>query len=243
MKSGIYKIRFKCDCFYIGSAVNLTKRKLNHLSDLKQGKHCNAIMQNHFNKYGKYIFEIIEHVPPEDLVKREQYFIDTLKPTINIVPIAGNTLGYKHTPKTKEKMAVIARKRALDNAWLAKVSKGWFIKGSKLSPEKREVLRIRMINDNPFKGRKHSEETRKKMSVRAKARDKSVYNLEGFALGRKHNCIKVVLENNGKKTVYNSISDLEKSLGMNGANGSLRRKLSVEGNHYLKKYDARISYG
>ena len=53
---------------------------------------------------------------------------------------------------------------------------------------------------------------------------------------------RIISIKNGEKTVFNSISDFEKSLGMNGVNGSLRRKLLNKGSHYLKKYDTLVSY-
>jgi hypothetical protein len=35
---------------------------------------------------------------------REQYYMDLLKPQYNIVEMAGSTLGYKHTPESLAKM-------------------------------------------------------------------------------------------------------------------------------------------
>jgi hypothetical protein len=70
------------------------------------------------------------------LLKREQYYLDNLKPQYNIVETAGSTLGYKHTEESIEKMRnfvlseeVLARKRlATVNATASSaphVSCGW----------------------------------------------------------------------------------------------------------------------
>lgn len=57
-------------------------------------------------KYGfsNFSLEIIEFCDTEELLKREQYYLDSLKPQYNIVEIAGSTLGYKHTPESLQKM-------------------------------------------------------------------------------------------------------------------------------------------
>jgi len=48
--------------------------------------------------------EILEYCDSVDTLKREQYYLDLLKPEYNIVKIAGSTLGYKHTSESLEKM-------------------------------------------------------------------------------------------------------------------------------------------
>lgn len=106
MKSGIYMIKFN-EHFYVGSAVDLTGRKNRHLHSLRNNKHCNTFMQNLYNKYGEYGFKfvILEECKKEQLIAREQYYIDTLKPDINICKIAGSTLGIKLSDETKRKLS------------------------------------------------------------------------------------------------------------------------------------------
>ena len=239
--SGIYKISFNGSSkFYIGSAVNLNKRRINHLSDLRKERHPNTIMQRMFNKYGEmnFIFEVIENVSSEhDLINREQFYINTLMPTINILKIANSSLGLKHTDETIDKLKKIARERANDSEWISKVKGTWFKKGKmNLSPE--QIERYRSHGAVTFKGKKHTEKTRLLMSEKAKKRlIHNTQNLISAPLKKRIISIK-----NGEKTVFNSISDFEKSLGMNGVNGSLRRKLLNKGSHYLKKYDTLVSY-
>lgn len=71
MKSGIYQIRnINNNKLYIGSAVNLIKRKNGHFSALFKNKHENNKLQNAYNKYGKetFIFEILEYCEVIDLI-------------------------------------------------------------------------------------------------------------------------------------------------------------------------------
>jgi group I intron endonuclease len=94
------------DRIYVGSAVNYNKRFKQHCYNLFKNKHCNIKIQNHFNKYGKedLIYEVIEFVElKENLINREQHYIDTLRPFFNICQKAGNTLGYKKPIEKIEK--------------------------------------------------------------------------------------------------------------------------------------------
>lgn len=93
-KSGIYKISFlDPDLFYIGSSVNIRARRKEHLAALRRGTHSNPHLQCAFFKYGEDAlhFEILEYVERrEDLVIREQYYLDTLNPYYNISKTAVN---------------------------------------------------------------------------------------------------------------------------------------------------------
>jgi len=87
-RPGIYKIYFlNPDLLYIGSSVNVRARRKDHLVSLRRGVHPNPHLQKAFSKYGEDAlhFEIVEYVERnEDLVAREQYYLDTLKPHYNI---------------------------------------------------------------------------------------------------------------------------------------------------------------
>jgi group I intron endonuclease len=110
----IYKItNIKTQDFYIGSAVNYKNRRWSHICSLKKNKHKNQFIQNSWNKYGQdaFIFEIIEVVDKlENLIIREQYWIDTLSPTFNFAKIAGSPLGVKHTEKSRMNMSIAHQK-------------------------------------------------------------------------------------------------------------------------------------
>ena len=44
--------------------------------------------------------EILEYCDSENVIEREQYYLDLLKPEYNILQLAGSSLGYKHTPES-----------------------------------------------------------------------------------------------------------------------------------------------
>lgn len=113
MEAGVYlisnNVNGKC---YVGSTVHLDQRRREHFSRLANNKHINAHLQNAYNKYGReaFNFEILETIDIDDnikdkLLKREQFWIDNLKPEYNVLLVAGSNLGYHHTEETKKKIS------------------------------------------------------------------------------------------------------------------------------------------
>ena len=106
--TGIYKIENIVNKkIYIGSCSNFNVRKGSHLCLLRQGKHHSIKLQRSFDKYGEanFIISLIESCEKENLIKREQYYIDSLKPYYNICLIAGSTQGRIFTDSHKERLS------------------------------------------------------------------------------------------------------------------------------------------
>ena len=84
-KSGIYLIQIGSK-YYVGSSISIGKRLMTHKSRLKKGKHENIIMTNCFNKYGQdhCHFKVLEYCDADLLKQREKFYIDVLKPELNI---------------------------------------------------------------------------------------------------------------------------------------------------------------
>ena len=111
-QSGIYKItNLINNKMYVGSAVNLKKRKSEHFHTLRNGSHHNYHLQRSFNKYGEENFEfsILEYMFDNSIIlQREQYWIDfyrcyNAKIGYNICRTAGSHLGMKNTEASKLK--------------------------------------------------------------------------------------------------------------------------------------------
>ena len=84
--SGIYKItNTVTGDFYIGSSKDVKKRWANHKCPSKWNDNPNSPMYLDMRKYGKdkFEFQVIAEVEIDKLKEREQYFIETLKPTYN----------------------------------------------------------------------------------------------------------------------------------------------------------------
>lgn len=83
---GIYRIIIG-NKSYIGSSINLLTRKKQHYNDLRCNRHCNPFLQNAYNKYKEFNFEILETLSfctDENLRILEKSYIKELKPEFNI---------------------------------------------------------------------------------------------------------------------------------------------------------------
>jgi group I intron endonuclease len=90
--------------------------------------------------------EILEYCDSEDLIKREQYYLDLLEPKYNLLTKAGSTLGYKHTEETLVKF----KNRTLSEEQKAKLQDHLAKHNS--SEEQRAKSRERMLKINEGKG-------------------------------------------------------------------------------------------
>jgi group I intron endonuclease len=106
-KCGVYKWRNNVtNKEYVGSSSNLVSRlysyySLNHLAKQSSSLVCKALL-----KYGHSMFslEILEYCKPSEVIIREQYYIDFLKPEYNILSIAGSSYGRLRLEETKLKI-------------------------------------------------------------------------------------------------------------------------------------------
>jgi group I intron endonuclease len=166
-ESGVYRIRNVINGkSYIGSAVNLVRRRKRHFSDLKEGNHGNRYLQNAWNKYGKKNFrwKVIKECDKEDLVFWEQLTINLYKNAFgwdnlyNICPTAYSLLGVKLPPRSLE------TRKKLSEAH----------KGKKHTLKTREYLsKIKMGNKSNL-GRHLTEEHKKHISEGCKGRVNSL---------------------------------------------------------------------
>lgn len=93
---GVYSITNKVNNKrYIGSSTNLGRRKTSHFTCLRKGKGHNQHLQYSYNKFGEssFIFAVIEYCTKEELLVREQFYVDTLKPEYNVRPKCESNAG------------------------------------------------------------------------------------------------------------------------------------------------------
>ena len=106
----IYKIiNIKNNKFYIGSCAGagfFYERLKHHQQDLLLNKHNNRYLQNAYNKHKDYFYyDVIEICNSNDCIKKEQYWIDLLKPHYNLCKKAGSSLGVKFTSESKKRIS------------------------------------------------------------------------------------------------------------------------------------------
>jgi group I intron endonuclease len=79
MARGIYKIiNVVNNKFYVGSAVDLKRRKTRHFSELRNNKHSNGRLQNSWDKHGEqaFVFVVVEELADDaDLLAAENVWL------------------------------------------------------------------------------------------------------------------------------------------------------------------------
>tara|TARA_R110000822_G_scaffold20605_12_gene65934 strand:- start:183 stop:689 length:507 start_codon:yes stop_codon:yes gene_type:complete len=134
--------------FYQGSTNNLEKRMKEHLTELQSNKHGNYKMQNVFNKYKTFDYQVLVECEDRNMAYQyEQDFIDAsiglefylnLNPRASAPPLAQMT-GKKHSDETKLKMRASAIGKKNSEEHIANISAGK--KGKKLPPRSEEHSR------------------------------------------------------------------------------------------------------
>ena len=84
------------------------------------------------NGYSNFKLEILEYCESQDLLNREQYYIDKSNPAYNILLTAYSSLGLKHTEQTKNKMSKLALGRKFSKETRAKISAALIGQGGKI---------------------------------------------------------------------------------------------------------------
>ena len=107
---------------YVGSSVNLGRRFRNYfnLTFITHPSRKNMLINKALKKYGysQFKLEILEYCNIKVIAKREQHYLDYLKPEYNVLKKAYTSLGYKHS-----KEALIKVRNNLSNLLKNKVIK------------------------------------------------------------------------------------------------------------------------
>jgi group I intron endonuclease len=206
MKSGIYKIiNLVNNKFYVGSAVNFSRRKARHFSELRTGKHKNRHLQAAWLKYGEkaFVFVVVEEIADiTKLLEAENVWlkehvgkdycynlgVDAVAPMLGKVGELSPTWGRKRT----------AKELAAQN---------W--KGRRHRKESREKIRARLI------GKPRPAEVRAKIAAGVSGERNPNYGKPRDAsFIEKVSRRVVVIKPDGTAQVYPSITVLREELGL-----------------------------
>lgn len=151
-RSGVYKIlNLITNKFYIGSSSDVKHRWSIHKSGLKKNTHHSKILQNAWNKYGEqnFIFEVVELCEVNRIQEREQFYIDSLKPTYNVRKIAESNRGVVRSEEQKQYLSKLykGKKRSRESIDKQRLSAKGYVK----TPE--HLAKIKQANIGKKKSR------------------------------------------------------------------------------------------
>lgn len=183
-ESCIYAIKnVQTNQLYIGKTINYQDRIYYHKSYLKKNNHYNKYLQRSWNKYGEDNFEfyVVEFCEESFLDEKEIFYIEKYKSNIrkfgfNLTNGGEGTAGYKYTDEQKEKRS------GSNNPMWNKKGENHPAFGYIHSEETRKIISKSKIGIprpdhvisilksftwegkiHPTKGRKHTDEEKKKM--------------------------------------------------------------------------------
>lgn len=172
--SGIYQIRNTVNGkIYVGSAKCFRKRWAVHMHGFRHSKHPNRYLMRAWGKYGAeaFRFEILETCNLPELIVREQFWIDTLRPSYNLAPKAGNCLGVKHSEETRRRVSERNKgnKYALGKSPSAKCREAVSRANKGRKGHKRSASSVE-ATARAHRGMKRSDETRRRISESRKGK-------------------------------------------------------------------------
>jgi len=205
MARGIYKIiNVVNNKFYVGSAVDLKRRKTRHFSELRTGKHNNRHLQVAWVKYGEqsFIFVVVEELPNDaDLLAAENIWlkehvgkdycynlgVDATAPMAGFGGELSPTWGRKRTP---EELAA--------QSWT----------GKKHNPESKAKIREFLL------GKPKSAEVRAKISATLSGKGNFWFGKKRPDHGAKVSRAVLVTDPEGREETFTSIQVLRTTLDL-----------------------------
>lgn len=224
---------------YIGRTKYPEKRKERHFRELKANKHHSIYLQRAFNKYGEenFVFNILQEVEnEEEAIKLEQEYLNTPNDChYNVSKLAsgGDLISY-HPNKEEIKK---------------KISEASKMMHTRMTEEQKLLFRLKHSGENNgMFGRKHSEETKKKMSVNKKVKRGKDHHQYGKTLSSETK--KKISEpkkgnipwNKGLKGVQKWTEEQRRKRKENGL-PKLRKKIYCEGKIFDSITEACEYYG
>ena len=181
MAKGIYKIiNVVNNKFYVGSAVDLKRRKTRHFSELRTNKHNNKHLQAAWNKYGEsaFIFVVVEEAEETvNILDLENVWlkahvgqsycynigVDAVAPMLGMSGILSPTFGRKRTKEELIAQSWAGKKHT--EASKAKI-RAWLINKPKSAETRAKISNSLLGDKNHNYGKPRSDGFKEKVSKR-----------------------------------------------------------------------------
>lgn len=151
---------------YVGSTVNLTRRLIRHFSNLNTKTHHNVKFQELWDTRGDFDLHLTIECPTvEQAQQLELRLIQRFLAEGVCLNIGLGTNGGDNLTLNPNRQEILLRKASAQRRMYAKLSK-----------EEKSILWGRPGSDNPMFGKRHSEETREKISQHLKSLGMTPWN-------------------------------------------------------------------
>jgi len=179
MKGYIYRIDIGPK-YYYGQTIRPKDRRTHHSAHLRRGTHCNPHMQNSYDKYGTFSFNLVLTVfDSANLDDIEQGFLDDHVDEKECMNVSRTASGKTFSEKFRSKISAAHKGRIVSAETRARISAAG--KGRKYSKEARANMSAAQTGKtlsaetrakiaNAARGRSPSLETRAKLSASGKGR-------------------------------------------------------------------------
>jgi group I intron endonuclease len=251
-KAGVYRwVNLISGNSYIGSSINLSRRLTDYYSIRfleKEIKKNNSIIYRSLVKYGysSFSFEILEYCDKSEVISREQYYLDLLKPEYNILKNAGSLLGFKHSEESK--IWEHLKRLNADSEYKAKQQEQ--LKRLNSSKEQQEHLK-RLHADPEYKAKRL--EQLKHLNADPEHKAKRLAQLKVLNASQEHKehlkrlalslsfPIEVFDTENNETTIYPSIRQAGRAIGVTHVSISMAFKREGESTIWIKKKRYKIT--
>lgn len=232
-KSGVYRLtNLINNKSYIGSSINLSIRLSDYYSIDRFRRIRNkgrSLIGNAILKYGisNFNLDILEYCESDVvIIKREQYYLDLLRPKYNILKVAGSTFGHKLSEETRINMSI--RNKGNKNPMYGK----HHTDETKLNMS----INNKGVN-NPMYAKTHTEKTKFKIKMSIIRTIKTRGFIKSPLLGkhRSEETRKKISESNKLYKKYNKMT-LETKLKLSLRSTGLIVKVYDNSNNFIKKF-------
>jgi group I intron endonuclease len=233
-KSGIYRLtNLINNKSYIGSSINLSRRLSDYFSIDRFRKirtKGRSLIGNAIIKHGisNFNLDILEYSESDIIIKREQYYLDLLRPKYNILKVASSTLGRKLSEEIKINMSI--RNKGNKNPMY----------GKHHTDETKFNMSINNRGfNNPMYGKTHTEKTKLRIKMSVIKTMKSKDFIKSPILNRHHSeeTRRKISESNKLYKKYNKMS-LETRLKLSLRSKGLIIKVYDNSNNLQKKFSS-----
>ena len=174
MNCGIYKIMNTNGKVYIGSSIHINKRWSEHLRQLRGKYHENKYLQRSWNKYGdSFVFEVLLYCGKENLVFYEQRAIDEYKSLDG--DYGYNICVVKRTDLTGSNYDEMCQRISESRKGKYKGKNSFWYDRKHTKETKRKMSENQKGENNTFYDKTHSEEIRNKISESLKGKNHPMY--------------------------------------------------------------------